>query len=117
LARHQSEPLARQAHRAAEEKAGVVRYLRPSYQAPGQQQSALVLPAATALTDLTIIQPLPSELAQQMQAVRAVVAQATTPITIDQVAARFRRTRPERVQPLLEMLRLVRFTPEGAYAG
>jgi len=50
-----------------------------------------------------------------MQAVRAVVAQAATPITIDQVAARFRRTRPERVQPLLdtlEMLKLVRFTPE-----
>ena len=55
-----------------------------------------------------------------MQAVRAVVAQAAAPITIDQVAARFRRTRPERVQPLLdtlEMLKLVRFTPEGAYAG
>jgi hypothetical protein len=110
--------------RAAEEKAGVVRYLRPSYQAPGQQQAALALPTAkpttAALTDLTIIQPWPSELAQQMQAVRAVVVQAATPITIDQVAARFRRTRPERVQPLLdtlEMLRLVRFTPEGAYAG
>jgi hypothetical protein len=110
--------------RAAEEKAGIVRYLRPSYQAPGQQQAALALPVAkptaTALTDLAIIQPWPTELAQQMQAVRAVVAQAATPITIDQVAARFRRTRPERVQPLLdtlEMLKLVRFTPEGAYAG
>ncbi|RZL10035.1 MAG: class I SAM-dependent DNA methyltransferase, partial [Hymenobacter sp.] len=47
--------------RAAEEKAGVVRYLRPSYQAPGQQQAALALPAArpaaTALTELAIIQP------------------------------------------------------------
>lgn len=72
-------------------------------------------PTATALTNLANIQPWPTELAQQMQAVRAVVAQAATPITIDQVAARFRRTRPERVQPLLdtlEMLKLVRFTPE-----
>ena len=110
--------------RAAEEKAGIVRYLRPSYQAPGNQQAILALPASTtattALTDLAIIQPWPTELAQQMQAVRTVVVQAATPITIDQVAARFRRTRPERVQPLLdtlEMLKLVRFTPEGAYAG
>jgi hypothetical protein len=96
-------------------KAGLVRYLRPSYQAPDQQQAVLEIPttttATTALTDLAIIQPWPSELAQQMQAVRAVVAQ---------VAARFRRTRPERVRPLLDTLpalALVRLTPEGAYAG
>ncbi|TDN38255.1 DNA methyltransferase [Hymenobacter sp. UV11] len=110
--------------RRQEEAAGTVRYLRPSYQAPGQQQAALVLPTAasatTALTDLAIIHPWPTELAQQMQAVRAVVAQAGTPVTLAQVAACFRRTRPERVQPLLDtlaMLKLVRFTPEGAYAG
>jgi hypothetical protein len=55
-----------------------------------------------------------------MQAVRAVVAQAAAPMTVDQVAARFRRTRPERVRPLLDTLTalaLVRPTPEGAYAG
>ncbi|MGI4867574.1 MAG: hypothetical protein ACRYFZ_26880 [Janthinobacterium lividum] len=110
--------------RAAEEKAGTVRYLRPSYQAPNQQQAALALPVAapatTALTDLAILQPWPSELAQQMQAVRAVVAQAAAPMTVDQVAARFRRIRPERVRPLLDTLTalaLVRPTPEGAYAG
>jgi hypothetical protein len=110
--------------RAAEEKAGVVRYLRPSYQAPGQQQTALAMPTATAanaaLTELTVVQPWPSELAQQMQAVRAVVTQAAAPMTVDQVAAHFRRTRPERVRPLLDTLTalaLVRPTPEGAYAG
>jgi hypothetical protein len=110
--------------RAAEEKAGTVRYLRPSYQAPGQQQAALVLPTATpttaALTDLAILLPWPAELAQQMQAVRAVVAQAAAPVTVAQVAAHFKRTRPERVRPLLDTLTalaLVRPTPEGAYAG
>jgi hypothetical protein len=107
--------------RAAEEKAGTVRYLRPSYQAPSQQQQALALPDATvptaALPELAIVQPWPAEFAQQMQAVRAVVAQAAAPVTVDQVAARFRRTRPERVRPLLDTLTalaLVRPTPEGA---
>ncbi len=101
-----------------------MRYLRHAYQAPGQQQAALALPTATstatALTDLAILQPWPAELAQQMQAVRAIVSQAAAPVTVDQVAARFRRTRPERVRPLLDTLTalaLVRPTPEGAYAG
>lgn len=31
--------------RAAEEAAGTVRYLRPQYQAPGEQQAAMALPA------------------------------------------------------------------------
>jgi hypothetical protein len=107
--------------RAAEEKAGTVRYLRPSYQAPSQQQQALALPDATvptaALPELAIVQPWPAEFAQQMQAVRAVVAQAAAPVTVDQVAARFRRTRPERVRSLLDTLTalaLVWPTPEGA---
>jgi len=93
--------------RAAEEKAGTVRYLRPAYQAPGQQQAALSLPttgpAAVAATD-TAAQPWPAELAQQMQAIRAVVAQAAAPVTASQVAARFRRTRAAQVQPLLATL-------------
>ena len=65
-------------------------------------------------------QPWPAELAQQMQAVRAVVAQAPAPLTAAQIAARFRRTRPTQVQPLLAtlvglaLLRLVE--AEGAYA-
>lgn len=110
--------------RAAEEKAGTVRYLRPAYQAPGQQQAALPLPttgpAAVAAAD-TAAQPWPAELAQQMQAVRAVVAQAAAPITAAQVAARFRRTRATQVQPLLATLTalslLRHLEPENAYAA
>jgi hypothetical protein len=110
--------------RAAEEKAGTVRYLRPAYQAPGQQQAALALPttgpAAVATTD-TAAQPWPTELAQQMQAVRAVVAQAAAPVTAAQVAARFRRTRATQVQPLLATLTalslLRHLEPENAYAA
>jgi hypothetical protein len=107
--------------RVAEEAAGVVHYLRPSYQAPGQQQAAFTLSATPIpMTALAIIQPWPTALAEQMQAVRAVVQQAVTPMTVVQVAACFQRTRPEKVRPLLDTLTalaLVRPTLEGTYAG
>ncbi|WP_223653384.1 class I SAM-dependent DNA methyltransferase [Hymenobacter psoromatis] len=110
--------------RQREEQAGTVRYLRPAYQAPGQQQGALSLgtagPAAATAAEATGPQPWPTELAEQMQAVRAVVQQAAAPLTAAQVAARFRRTRADRVLPLLDTLAalsLLRATPEGAYGG
>ena len=64
------------AQRAAEEAAGTMRYLRPAYQAPGQQQGTMALTTAVAAAvDVTPAeaQPWPTELAQQMQALRAVV--------------------------------------------
>ncbi|UOR03728.1 class I SAM-dependent DNA methyltransferase [Hymenobacter aerilatus] len=110
--------------RAAEEAAGTVRYLRPAYQAPGQQQSALTLgttaTAATAVAE-TAPQPWPTELAQQMQAVRAVVTQAGVPLTPKQVAARFKKAKPAQVQPMLATLTalslLRHLEPEDAYAA
>ena len=69
--------------RQREKQAGTVRYLRPAYQALGQQQATLALPttgpAAPAATEATGPQPWPTELAEQMQAVRAVVQQAPPP--------------------------------------
>ncbi|RZJ92073.1 MAG: hypothetical protein EOO60_07360 [Hymenobacter sp.] len=107
--------------RVAEEAARVVHYLRPSYQAPGQQQAFFTLSATPiSTTALTMIQLWPSALAEQMQAVRAVAQQAVTPMTVVQVAACFQRTRPEKVRSLLDTLTalaLVRPTLEGAYAG
>jgi len=110
--------------RQREEQAGTVRYLRPTYQAPGQQQGALSLgtpaPATATAAEPTGPQPWPTDLADQMQAVRAVVQQAAAPLTAAQVAARFRRTRADKVRPLLDTLAalsLVRATPEGAYGG
>ncbi|RSK50992.1 class I SAM-dependent DNA methyltransferase [Hymenobacter rigui] len=110
--------------RAQEEQAGHVRYLRPAYQAPELQQSALALPAAAAkvaaAAEATGPQPWPTELAQQMQAVRDAVQQAGQSVSAAQVAARFKRTKPERVQPLLDTLTalsLLRQTEEGAYAA
>ncbi|MFD2569968.1 class I SAM-dependent DNA methyltransferase [Spirosoma soli] len=110
--------------RAAEEAAGHIRYLRPEYQAPGQQQLGINLPSTAAVTANTPVteaskQEWPKELAQQMQAVRDAVQQAGVPLSAKQVAAFFQRTKPEKVQPLLDTLAalaLVRQTPEGAYA-
>ncbi|WP_165963605.1 methyltransferase family protein [Hymenobacter radiodurans] len=55
-----------------------------------------------------------------MQAVRDAVQQSPNPLTAAQVAARFRRTKPEKVQPLLDTLTalsLLRPTEEGTYAA
>ena len=105
--------------RQQEEATSTIRYLRPAYQAPGQQQSALALPqeaaAAASITTETGPQPWPTALAQQMQAVRAVVQQATAPLGAAQVAARFRGSSAKKVQPLLDtlaLMSLVRFVEE-----
>ncbi|OGX90003.1 hypothetical protein BEN49_07670 [Hymenobacter coccineus] len=111
--------------RAAEEAAGTVRYLRPLYQAPGEQQAAMALPVnAPVATDVaaTAAQPWPAELAQQMFAVRSIVQQAGgEALSSAQVAARFRRTKADKVKPLLDtlaMMSLVRhLEPEDTYAA
>ncbi|GAA4406762.1 hypothetical protein GCM10023187_26620 [Nibrella viscosa] len=110
--------------RAHEEQAGHIRYLRPAYQTPGQQQLGINLPTAATTETATIEDtgPMewPKELAQQMQAIRDVVHQAGQPITPKQVAERFRRTKADKVQPLLDTLTalaLLRKTPEGSYAA
>lgn len=109
--------------RTAEEAAGHIRYLRPSYQAPGQQQLGIDLPTATPTTAAPVAevtrQEWPKELAQQMQAIRDAVQQAGAPIDAKQIAAQFQRTNAGKVQPLLDTLAtlaLIRLTPEGAYA-
>ena len=105
--------------RAAEEAAGHIRYLRPSYQAPGQQQLGINLPtSATTGAPVAVAsqQEWPKELARQMQAVRDSVQQAGVPLSAKQVAAFFKKTQPAKVQPLLDTLALVRQTPEGSYA-
>lgn len=111
--------------RTAEEEAGTVRYLRPKYQAPDQQQAALSLPTTTTTATLattTEAQPWPAELAQQMLAVRAIVQQAAgAALSSAQVAARFRRTKADKVKPLLDTLAMMsqvrHLEPEDTYAA
>jgi hypothetical protein len=104
--------------RQQEEAAGTIRYLRPAYQAPDEQQATLTLPSAAAVlaaTAETGPQPWPVGLAQQMQAVRGIVQQAGQPLSSAQVAARFRGSSAKKVQPLLDtlaLMALVRFVEE-----
>ena len=110
--------------RTIEEAAGNVRYLRPEYQAPGQQAALALLATATAATVATVAtaQLWPAELAQQMLAVRAIIQQAAgEALSSIQVAARFRRTKADKVKPLLDtlaMMSLVRhLETEDTYAA
>jgi hypothetical protein len=110
--------------RAREEQAGLVRYLRPSYQAPEQQVPLTVPNPFTAPTITTTLssglQLWPTELAQQMQAIRDAVQQAEQPLLAAQVAAHFNRVKPEKVEPLLATLtalNLLRRTEAGTYAA
>ncbi|MDO1449636.1 class I SAM-dependent DNA methyltransferase [Rhodocytophaga aerolata] len=112
--------------RAREEHVGQVRYLRPSYQVSGQQQSTIALTTESPTivvvntADALEPQPWPTELAQQMQAVRDTVQQAGIPLTSAQVAVRFLRTNSKKVQPLLDTLTalsLLRRTEESTYTA
>lgn len=112
--------------RAREEQTGFVRYLRPAYQAPEQQVITLRTPsreaveAMLAATEPAGPQPFPKELAPQMQALRDALQQAGQPLSATQVAARFKRLKPEKVEPLLATLAalaLIRQTPEGLFTA
>ncbi|TGE18945.1 hypothetical protein [Hymenobacter elongatus] len=124
--------------RACEEQQGHIRYLRPAYQAPETVQATMVLPEAAKGTKLPSFlqggvaegrggqslskslneatQPFPTELAQQMHTLRDTLQQAAQPLTAAQVAARFKRLEPEKVEPLLATLAalsLIRHPEEG----
>ncbi|SOD89874.1 class I SAM-dependent DNA methyltransferase [Spirosoma fluviale] len=110
--------------RAAEEAAGHIRYLRPEYQAPGQQQMGIDLGVTTAKETQRVEsggpQEWPKELAGQMQAIRTFVQQAGLPVSVAQVAAQFKGAGVVKVQPLLDTLTtlsLLRLTPENTYAS
>jgi hypothetical protein len=99
------------AERAAEEAAGVIRWLRLDYQAPsGLRVTGYELPAPHSTpqgdpTAATVARmPWPERLAEQAQAVRAALAALEGPATVEQVAAAFVDAPSERVAEVLEML-------------
>jgi hypothetical protein len=100
------------AERAAEEAQGMVRWLRPEYQAPAEvmKQAPLlaVEPEAEAEIEVKVKsldkQPWPRSMAEQAQAVRAALAALDGPATAKQVAAVFSGARGARVTELLETL-------------
>jgi hypothetical protein len=100
------------AERAAEEAQGMIRWLRPDYQAPAEvmKQAPLLAiePEAEAEVEVKVKplekQPWPKSMAEQAQAVRAALAALDGPATAKQVAAVFTGARGARVTELLETL-------------
>ena len=93
------------AERAAEERRGLVRWLRPEYQAPKG------VPAPTQIgIDLEVATvpgrkaAWPKTLPEQAQAVRQALAAEVGPVTPKAVAKRFQRARTDKIRELLETL-------------
>ena len=105
--------------RAAEEVSGLIRYLRPSFQAP-----AYAAPVPQLL-DLRVAAPQqqlitwPSSLAEQVTVVANVLSAATLPLRANDVASAFKGKRSSTVVPVLEALAAMgqaRKLRDGRYA-
>ena len=91
--------------RAQEEKAGLVRYLRPEYQDPkAVQQTGLgmAVEAPAVLEDVML--EFPGKLSEQAQAVRQVLQASVRPLKTVEIAGRFKSVRKDRVEELLKLL-------------
>ena len=96
------------AERTAEERQGLIRWLRPAFQAPGEQT-----PATQTELDATVAvearappapRSWPKMLAEQARAITEVLAEAGEPLSIAALAARFRGAKPKSLATLLETL-------------
>ena len=108
--------------RAAEEAKGLVRWLRPDYQAPDYAApvaGTLDLGGAVAVLPDNII-PWPGTLPEQVSAVQSILATATTPLAPHDVARAFKGKRAATVRPVLDALTgigMARRLSDGRYAA
>ena len=108
--------------RAAEEAKGLIRWLRPEYQAPDYapliSQSFDLGEAASALPDNII--PWPVTLPEQVSAVQQVLVSAGTPLAPQDVARAFQGKRAASLRPVLDALAgigMARRLQDGRYAA
>jgi hypothetical protein len=96
------------AQRAAEESAGVVRWLRPEFQNPSgagaEIQIELVAGAVPAAGPKATLPPWPAKLPDQIRAVRGVVGGGDRSWSVEEVARAFKGARREAVSAALESL-------------
>ncbi|RIL05977.1 MAG: SAM-dependent methyltransferase [Proteobacteria bacterium] len=98
------------AERAAEEKRGLVRWLRPEFQNPSgataaQQTDLAVAPVATAGKATKAKLPKwPSKLPEQIAGVRSVVLRGDVSWSVEEVAREFQGARRDAVEAVLESL-------------
>jgi len=108
--------------RAGEEGKGLVRWLRPEYQAPDYKtpiSQKLDLGETAALLPDNII-AWPSQLPEQVTAVAAVLSSSQTPLAPQDVARSFKGKRASTVRPVLDALAAIgqaRRLGDGRYAA
>ena len=108
--------------RAAEEAKGLVRWLRPEFQAPDYAapitQTLDLGETSAALSDNVV--PWPGSLPEQVSAVQAVLSAAQSPLAPQDVARMFRGKRAATVRPVLDALTgigMARRLKDGRYAA
>ena len=96
------------AERAAEERRGLIRWLRPEFQNPagtGRTQTAFEQTSSVSTkAEKTTKAKWPKSLPEQAQAVRSALISFAAPATPEDVALSFSRAKAERVGELLETL-------------
>ena len=108
--------------RAGEEAKGLIRWLRPEYQAPDYKvpvtQTLDLGEAAAVLPDNVI--PWPGSLPEQVSAVQSILAAANAPLAPADVARAFKGKRAATVRPVLDALAgigMARRLKDGRYAA
>ena len=108
--------------RAAEEAKGLIRWLRPEYQAPAYAapvDGTLDLGDAAAVLPDNVI-PWPLTLPEQVSAVQSVLASAPAPMAPQDIARAFKGKRAATVRPVLDALAgigMARRLEDGRYAA
>ena len=111
------------AARAAEEARGLIRWLRPEYQAPNEAPKTtgnLDLGEAPALPASATIIPWPKTLPEQVSAVAGLLQGATIPLHPREVARAFKAKHASTMTPVLDTLTaigLARKLADGRYAA
>jgi len=111
------------AARAAEEARGVIRWLRPDYQAPNEAPKTtgnLDLGEAPALPATATIIPWPKTLPEQVSAVAGLLQGAAAPLHPREVARAFKAKQASSMTPVLDTLTAIgmaRKLADGRYAA
>lgn len=113
------------AQRAAEERTGTIRYLRPAFQNPAATATQTTLATSEATSTPTAAKPAaklawPKSLAEQAQAVRAALTSFATPADAAMLAKIFKGAKTDRVEDILETLASLgqaRALPAGKYVA
>ena len=94
--------------RAAEEQRGLIRWLRPAFQAPGEQtpatQTELDTTSTAEIRTPLAPHPWPKTLAEQARAITEMLAEVGEPLTAAALAARFQGAKPKPLAALLDTL-------------